>query len=164
MSVLKFFPVALVFLGLASQLSVPMVLAQTSEAEAASALVTSENSVISAYQALSNASEAGANVSSLLVRLNDAGWFLSRAQIAFKSGDFDSALEYAVQCQEKLDGFAADADALKKNAVYEHYMDFLVNVAGPIVGIVSVVCLSLIIWFFLKREYGHAGSVVDESS
>ena len=164
MSVLKFSFVLLVFLGLASQLCVPIVLAQISEVEAASALVTSENAVFSAYQAVSNASEAGANVSSLLVRLNESGWFLSRAQIAFKSGDFDSAVEFAVQCQGKLNGFAADADALKENAIYEHYMDFFVNVAGPIVEAVSVVCVSLIIWFFLKREYGHAGSVVDESS
>ena len=157
MSVLKFSFVLLVFLGLASQFPVSVVLAQASEAEAASALVTSEDSVISAYQALSNASEAGANVSSLLVRLNEAGWFLSRAQIAFKSGDFDSALEYAAQCQEKLNGFAADADALKENAIYEHYMDFLVNVAGSIVGAVSIVCVSLISWFFLKRKYARAG-------
>jgi hypothetical protein len=157
MSVLKFSFVLLVFLGLVSQLSVPLVFAQTSKAEAASALVTSGNSVISAYQALLNASEAGANVSSLLVWLNDAGWFLSRAQIAFKSGDFDSALEYAAQCQGKLDGFVADADALKENAIYEHYMDFLVNVAGSIVGAVSIVCVSLISWFFLKRKYARAG-------
>jgi len=164
MSVLKFSFVLLVFLGLASQLSVSIVLAQTSEAEAASALATSENAVFSAYQAVLKAEEAGANISSLLVPLNEAGWFLNHAQIAFKSGDFDSALEYATQCQEELNGFATDADVLKENAIYEHYMDFFVNVAGPIVEAVSVVCVSLIIWFFLKREYGHAGSVVDESS
>jgi hypothetical protein len=157
MSVLKFSFVLLVFLGLASQFFMPIVLAQISEAEAASALATSENAVVSAYQTVSKAEEAGANVSSLLVRLNDAGWFLSRAQIAFKSGDFDSALEYAAQCQEKLNGFAADADALKENAIYEHYMDFLVNVAGSIVGAVSIVCVSLISWFFLKRKYARAG-------
>ena len=164
MSVLKFSSVLLVFLGLVSQLSMPIVLAQSSEVEAASALAASENAVFSAYQAVSEASEAGANVSSLLVRLNEAGWFLSRAQIAFRSGDFDSALECATQCQDKLNGFAVDADALKENAIYEHYMDFLVNVAGPIFGAVSVFCVSLVIWFFLKRKYGNDGSVVYESS
>jgi len=157
MSVLKFSLVLLVFLGLASPLFMPIVFAQASQAEAASALVTSDNAVFSAYQAVSKANEAGASVSSLLVRLNDAGWFLSRAQTAFKSGDFDSALESAAQCQEKLNGFAADADALKENAIYEHYMDFWVNVAGSIVGAVSIVCVSLISWFFLKRKYARAG-------
>lgn len=160
MSLLKFSFVLFVFLGLASQFSVSVVLAQASEAEAASALAASENAVVSAYQAVSRAGEAGANVSSLLVRLNEAGWFLSRARTEYTSGDFDSVLESATLCQEKLNGFISDADALKENAVYEHYMDFLVNVAGSVVGAVSVVCVSFLVWFFLKRKYGKVGGVV----
>ena len=160
MSVLKFSLFLLIFLGLTSQLSVAIAFALTSEAEAASALVRSENAVFSAYQAVAEASEAGANVSSLLVPLKDAGWFLSHAQIAYKSGDFDSALEYVAQCQEKLDGISADAHALKETAIYDHYMDFLVNVAGPILGAVSVFCVSLFVWFFLKRKCEKVGKMV----
>ena len=160
MSVLKFSFVLLVFLGLASQFFVPIVLAQTSEAEAASALVTSENAVVSAYQAVSKAEEAGANVSSLLVRLNEAGWFLDRARVAYKSGDFDSTGSLATLCNEKLDGFVADADVLGETAIKEHYLDFFVNLAGSIIGAVGVVCVGFFVWFFLKRKYEKAGSVV----
>jgi hypothetical protein len=160
MSNLKSSLVLLVLLVVVSQFLVAMAVAQTSEAQAASALVTSENAVVSAYQAVSKAEESGANVSSLLVRLNEAGWFLSRGRIAYESRDFDSAFEFATQSQEKLNGLVADADALSETAFYEHYLDFLVNVVGSVIGTVAVVCVSFFAWFLLKRKYEKAGRTV----
>jgi len=159
MSILKFSSVLIVLLIFASQFFVPMAVAEISEDQAASALATTKESVTSAYQALSKAEESGANVSSLLTRLNEAGWLLVRADIAYKLGDFDSTLEFATQSQEKLNGFVADADALRENAILEHYWDFTVNIVGSITGAIGVICCSLIVWFFLKRRYEKVGSV-----
>lgn len=159
-SVLKFSFVLMIFLVFASQFYVSVTSAQVSQNEASSALTSAEESVVSAYQAVSKAEESGANVSSLLVRLNDAGWFLARAHMAYKSGDFDSALKFATQSQEKLNGFVADADALMKTAIREHYLDFMVNVVGSIIGAIGVICVGFIVWSFLKRKYEKAGSMV----
>jgi len=159
-SVLKFSFVLMMLLVFASQSYVFMTIAQVSESEASSALTSAEGAVDSAYQAVSKAEESGANVSGLLVRLNEAGWFLIRAHMAYKSGDFDSVLKFATQSQEKLNGFVADVDALKETAIQEHYLDFMVNVAGSIIGAIGVVCCSFIVWFFLKRKYEKVGSMV----
>jgi hypothetical protein len=160
MSAPKFSLVLIMLLVFASQFFVPLTKAAVSESEAASAIANAENTVNSAYQAVSKAEESGANVSSLLVRLNEAGLFLNRAHMAFKSEDFDSALMFATQSQEKLSGFVADADVLRENTIHDNYLDFLVNVVGSIIGAVSVVCVGFFVWFFLKRKYEKAGSAV----
>lgn len=160
MSIRKFSFVLMMLLVFASQFYVFMTIAQVSESEASSALTSAEESVVSAYQAVSKAEESGANVSSLLIRLNEAGELLARAHLAYNLGDFDSALKFATQSQEKLSGFVADADVLRETAIREHYLDFMVNVVGSIIGAVGVVCVGFIVWSFLKRKYEKAGSMV----
>ena len=134
--------------------------AAISQSEAVSALDDAEGAVVSAYQAVLKADAAGANVSGLLIRLNDAGQLLTRARMAYGSGDFDSALELAVLCQERLGGFVADADVLTEIAAKDRSLDFWVNVVGSIVGSVGVVCGSFIVWSYLDRRYGKIGSEV----
>ena len=150
----------MLLLVFASLLFAPIAFAEVSQDQAASALANAEASVTSSYQAVLKAEESGANVSSLLVRLNDAGWFLARAHLAYDSGDFDSALGFATQSQDKLNGFVADANALKENAIQMHYRDFTVNIVGSIIGAVGVVCVGFFVWFFLKRKYEKTGSTV----
>jgi hypothetical protein len=134
--------------------------AATSQSQAVSALDDAEGAVVSAYGAVSKADAAGANVSDMLIRLNEAGDFLSRAHIAYSIGDYDSAVELAVLCQEKLSGFVADADVLTGVAVRDGSLDFMANVVGPIVGSVGIVCLSLVAWVYLNRRHGKTGSGV----
>lgn len=137
---------------------VPCSNAATTQSQAVSALDDAEGAVVSAYSAVSKADAAGANVSDMLVRLNEAGDVLTRAQIAYGVGDYDSALELAVLCQEKLRGFVADADVLTGVAVRDSSLDFMANVMGPIVGSVGIVCLSLVAWVYLNRRHGKTGS------
>jgi hypothetical protein len=158
MSVPKFSIALMLLLVLASQFLVSMTEATVSENEATSALTNAENTVNSAYQAASKAEESGANVSSLLVRLNEAGLLLNRAHMAFKSGDFDSTLTFATQSQEKLNGFVADADVLRENAIRDNYLDFMINVVGSIIGFAGTVCAGFLVWLFLKRKYEKIGS------
>ena len=160
-SVLKFVFVFMLLFAAASQFFVSVTVAESGEGEAASALVSAEGAVVSAYQAVLEADEAGANVSGLLVRLNEAGEFLTHARMAYRVEDFDSALDFAVQSRERLNGFVVEADALRGAAMQEHYWDFMVNVAGPIVGAIGVVCGGIVVWFFLKREYERTGSMVE---
>ena len=92
MPFVKFFSVLLMFLFLVSQSSVVMVFAETGESVAASALADAEGVVALAYQAMLSAERAGVNVSSLLIRLNEAGQFLVQGHDAYRVGDFDGAV------------------------------------------------------------------------
>jgi hypothetical protein len=160
MRILKFSFVLIMLLIFVSPFFVSAALAEVSKDEAASALANAEGAVTSSYQAVLKAEESGANVSSLLVRLNEAGALLARAHMAYNSGDLDSALKFATQCQEKLTRFVADADVLREAAIRDRYMDFMVNVVGSIIGAISAVCVGFIVWSFLKRKYEKAGSTV----
>ena len=133
---------------------------EENQSQALSALAEGETAMVSGYQAVLKADDVGANVSGLMVRLNEAGELLTRAHAAYGLGDFDSALELANLCRERLVGFAADADALTEIAVRDQDLDFLVNVVGSIVGSVSVVYGGLFVWFYLDRRYRKTGSQV----
>lgn len=143
----------------ASPLLAPAALADANKDQAASALASAQDSVASAYQAVSRAEEARANVSSLLIRLNEAGLFLARAQLAYQSGNYNSTMEFAAQSQQKLNGFLADVDSLREAAIQEHYVDFMINVVGSTIGSMIVVCLSFLVWSFLKRRLNKDGSI-----
>lgn len=130
------------------------------EADAGSAIAVAEGRIVVSYRAVSGADEAGANTSALLAVLNEAGLLLSRANLAYKMGDFDSALDSANQSQERLNGFVAQAVVLREAALQQRYWDFMVYVVGSIVGTVVVVCGGFVVWFFLKIRYEKTGRVV----
>jgi hypothetical protein len=132
--------------------------AEENQLQALSAMAEAEADVVSAYQAVANADAAGANVSDLMVRLNEAGDYLTRAHAAYARGDSDSALELANSCQEKLVGFVADADAFAEVAVRDNNLDFFVNVVCSIVGSVGVVCGGFFVWLYIDRKHGKNGS------
>jgi hypothetical protein len=157
MSALKFVSVLIAVLFFVSRLFTTITFAQVSQDQAASALANADSAVTLSYQAALKAEDFGANVSSLLVRLNDAGGLLSRAHLAYNSGDFDSAQRLAAQSQEKLNGFVAEANALRETAIHEYYMDFIVNIIGSVLGAISIVCIGFFVWFLLKRKYEKAG-------
>jgi hypothetical protein len=122
------------------------------EADAWSAIVAAQNRIADCYRVAADAEKAGANVTGLLNTLDEAGALLSKATLAYSVGDFDSAHDSAVRSQAKLDGFLAEADALRESAVKAGYWDFVVNVLGSVVGTVVVVCGGFAVWFFSKKR------------
>ena len=130
------------------------------ETDVRSSVAAAEERIVVCYRAVADADEVGANTSALLAVLNEAGLLLSRADLAYEMGDFDSALDFANQSQERLNGFVAQAVVLRETAVHQGYWDFMVNVVGSIVGAAAVVCGGFVVWFLLKRRYEKAGRVV----
>ena len=128
--------------------------------EAGSAIAVAEERIVVCYKAVADADEAGANTTALLANITEAGWLLSRAELSYKMDDFDSALYFADQSRESLNGLDIEADVLRKDAMQQRYWDFMVNVVGSAVGAVVVVCGGFVVWFLLKRRYGNAGRVV----
>jgi hypothetical protein len=130
------------------------------ETDARSAVAAAEERIVVCYQAVADADGVGANVTVLLFVLNEAGELFSKAALAYEMGNFGSALDFALLSQKRLSGFVGEADVLREDAMQQSYWDFLVNVVGSIVGSVVVVCGGFVVWFFLKRKYEKAGSMV----
>jgi hypothetical protein len=126
-----------------------------SESDAALAIAAAEEKIVVCYNAAVEADGAGANVTALLVSLNEAGKLLSRAKLSFEQGDFDSAISLADEVQSNLIDFAAEAEALTETAIWENFWSLFVTVAGSVVGIVVVVLSSFVAWLLIKRRFGR---------
>jgi len=120
--------------------------------EARTAVEEAENGVLSCYGAVFEAEKAGANVSTLLSILNEAGWLLSKGKLAYNLTDFDSAITYANECQLRLNGFLDQAETLKSDAKTAGYWDYMVNLVGSGVGAVCVIVCGFAVWIFLKKR------------
>jgi hypothetical protein len=124
------------------------------EGQARSTMVQADQTIKDCYLAVAAADEAGGNVTDLLSTLQDAGMLLSKANLAFGRGEYDSAYNLAVQSKAKLEGFVADANSVKEEAEQSADNDFMINVVGSSVRTVAILVGSLAVWFGLKRIYG----------
>jgi len=117
------------------------------------AINQAEDVVASAYEAVLGAEQAGANVSSLIVQLNDAGEFLAEAHVAYRLGDFDGAIVSANQCSAIGESVESEADDLRVQVYGSRVMDSWLTVAGSLVGVVLVVFGSYWSWRVFRRRY-----------
>ena len=129
------------------------------EDDARQAVSSARLNVVTCYSAVVDAERSGANISDLLVTLNEAGGLISQADLAFGKSDFGSAVNFASQSQQLLSGFVDQAQMLRDSAAQKRSWDFLIYVAGPILGAAGVLVASLNVWVFLKRRYREEGDV-----
>ena len=126
----------------------------SSETDARSAVAEASQRVNTCYSAAADAAKAGANVSDLLLTLNEAGGLLSKAELALAKGEYDSASTMAHLSEERLAGFEYGAISLRDSASSSRTLDFAFGVVGSSVGAVLVVVLGFLLWPFLKKKYG----------
>jgi len=123
-----------------------------SSGEASAVISNADGSINACYKALADAQRAGANVSYLVDVLNEAGWLLSRAKLAYVEGDFDSAVAHANGCLSKLNGFLETAENLRAAAERASSEDFMFNFVGSAVGAACIVVGGLAVWLVLNRR------------
>ena|GEM_PF-2488347 len=152
MSNLKF---VIIFLALSAFISPPFVLRThaSSQVVAASAIEKAEGVVASAYEAVLEAEEAGANVSALVARLNEAGDLLTQAHVSYRRGDFVSTARFADLCGEIGEEVRIKALELRDLAIEEAGQRFRWTMIESIVGVVAILCLSFLGWRAFKRRY-----------
>jgi hypothetical protein len=122
------------------------------------ALASANNQLVACYDAAKAAEAAGANITALTSALNIAGALLSNAQYAFSTGDFVSAQNFAIQCQNQLGGLVQEANSLQISASQGRSTDFFVNFLGSIAGAIMVIVGSIIVWVLLKRRKVNGGA------
>jgi hypothetical protein len=117
------------------------------------ALIGAENDLVSAYVAVGEAEKTGANVSELLVKLRFAGTLLAQACNTNRTGDYDKAYSFAINCSESVDGIADEALDLKLEAEKAYIGRLFMTGAVSSVALCVLFVLSLFGWRFLKKKY-----------
>lgn len=143
----------MVLLVFALQFQVFAISATVSKEEAAAALANAEGVVASAYNATLTAEQAGANISSLLVRLNNAVDDLSTAEISFRQGDYNSTLSVSSLCSQVAEGVKVESDQLRLEAIGSQYMNLWFRMVVSIIAVIAVGFGSFFAWRFFKRRY-----------
>jgi hypothetical protein len=121
--------------------------------EAQAAISRAESRMSLVYRSVLEAEKAGANVSSLLVKLNNGSALLSKAQMQYRIGNFSEAVSFADQCYDSLNGIETEADGLRDNAIMDRKQRMLISAVGSTLAISAVIFVSVFGWRFFKDKF-----------
>ena len=144
--------VSLIILAFSASIFTTEILASNSE-DATASIEKAENALVSAYQAILEVEQVGANVSGLLTQLNEAGEFLADAHMMYRLVDFDEATRFADLCYDVGESVKNKADELRVDAYESRTMGLWLTISGSLVGMGAVVFGSFFGWRVFKRHY-----------
>jgi len=121
--------------------------------EANAVISQAETDIGSAYAVVADAETAGVDISALLNQLSSAGDSLSRAYVAFGTGEYANASALAIECSRALDGVTVTAASLKAEAEKAHSDRLLFSMVGSSVGLVLLLVFGFLGWKLLKKRY-----------
>lgn len=121
--------------------------------EAQAAISRAEAKMSTAYASVLEAERAGANVSSLLPRLNDGAALLARAQMCYQAGNFSGAVDCANQCSDSLNGTGVEATGLGDYATVGKRPDMLISALASAFAITGIAYAGIYGWRFFKDRY-----------
>ena len=129
------------------------VFGQADETTATMAISKAENGLASAYEAVLEAENVEANVSGLLVRLNEAGSFLADAEMCYRIENFSGAVYFAGLASVSLSGLEGEAVELANFAGVDRGQKLSWTVAGSFFGVFLVVFAGFLGWGFVRERY-----------
>ena len=127
------------------------VLAQTDQPDAS--LQTANIAVNQAFNSVLSAEKAGANVTSLLTQLNDANGLLAQAENAYRTGDYNGAVNDASAVLPIAQQVNTAAQTAKETAQASVRNSFWSTLAATIVAAVVFVLALFFVWRLIKRNY-----------
>lgn len=129
--------------------------AEVTEPAAILTIAAAQDRLVWCYQAVADASSAGADVSGLIPVLDQSAGNLSMAYVAYDNGNFSSAQAYANQTLNLLNqnGIDVQAGALRAQAAQVQFWGFMLNVVVPLVGALVAVIAGFAVWTVLKKRY-----------
>jgi hypothetical protein len=116
-------------------------------------IAQADDAVTQAFIVVAEAQEAGANVSALLVKLNEANAILAEAHAAFRSGDNGTAGQKADQASDAVQGIVGDAEGLKRSAESDSQSRLVWMASLSSVGLSLLFVACLFGWRLFKRRY-----------
>ena len=121
--------------------------------EASSAIGEADNALRMAFEAFLEAERAGANVSDLIVKLDEAGGLLAEAENAYRVGNFSEAVSKADRCSMLAHGVVDEALGLKSSALADAQKAVLQTLTFSWVGGVAFLTVLFFVWGWFKRAY-----------
>ena len=118
--------------------------------DASSKIAEADNVVKQAFVATLEAEKTGANVSTLVAKLNEAEQLLTEANFASKVGNYSGAIQLAEQCLSSVNDVAEEAASLKSAAEKSHEEKLIATVVVTCSGLSLLFILSMLGWRFLK--------------
>ena len=121
--------------------------------DASASVGNADAAVRLAFNATLDAERAGANVSGLIVRLNEAGEALTEAETALGNGNLSEASSKADQCVEIAESVKSDAAVLKASALDEAQTVFWTYLTFSVVGVAVFVVALALVWRRFKHSH-----------
>lgn len=106
-----------------------------------------------AFEGVFEAEKAGANVSGLIGKLNEAGRILAEAESAYRVGDFSEAMALARECSVLAEDILSQASSLRERAVANAERVFWRNLTISIFGAAAFLVVLFFAWGWFKRAY-----------
>ncbi len=142
----------MVFLALGSCLySGHYVFAQTDQT--ASKLQAANTAVEQAFNAVLDAEKAGANVTDLLVSLNNAAGILAQAENSYRTGDNNTAAAQADSVLPIAQEVTASAQDAKQTALVSGQNAFWFIIAFTVIAVFVFVLVLFLVWRWFNRSY-----------
>ncbi|MCW4030154.1 MAG: hypothetical protein NWE92_10975 [Candidatus Bathyarchaeota archaeon] len=129
------------------------VTAQVTASQATESLSAADSAISHAYQALSDAESAGANVSTITLQLNTAATYLAEAQNAYRTGDFEVSITKSNDALAIVNQVEEEALALKSSATAANATNAQLSVIYSVAGIAIFLVSLFIIWRNVKRRH-----------
>jgi len=144
--------ISIVFTAVLGQILAPQPLTYGAD-DASTKIAQADEAVTQAFIAVADAQQAGANVSTLLARLNEANAVLAEAHTDFRNIDYVTASQKADQAFNEVQGIAGDAESLKRNAESDSNGRLVWTASLSSVGLILFSVACLLGWRLLKRRY-----------
>lgn len=124
-----------------------------SESETTSALNDADETLASAYLVTLEAEDAGADISSLLIQLDEAGVFLASAHMSYRSEDFNQAIDFANSARNIGEEVQKAADGMKNLALIENVNHWDLIILITFIWVVLTILGSFLGWHVFKKRY-----------
>lgn len=122
---------------------------------ASSSIGQAEAAIRQAFNATVYAERAGANVSGLIARLNEAGDLLTRAEVAYGNGDLGQAEELAGQSLTAANSVRGDALTMRDSAYAAARSSISMSLFSWALAFPVFILLLGIGWSLFKRFYAR---------
>jgi len=123
--------------------------------EAFSKITSADDALKLAFKRVLDAEGAGANVSSLMSDLDEAGEFLAEAEISYRNGNLADALGLADRCSGLAEAVSIEAVALKDSALADSQRVFQSTIIFSTGGTFAFVAVLVLSWFWFKRAHAR---------
>jgi hypothetical protein len=121
--------------------------------QAGSSLQAASTAVQQAFNAVLKAEKAGANVTELMVQLNNATNILAQAENSYRTGDSSTAAIQADSVLPIAQQVTASAQDAKQTALVNGQNAFWSTIVFTLIGGFVFVLILFLVWRWVKRNY-----------